>query len=65
MSRKVRKCCLCGEKLPIGNLGNNPEPLKPYSSGTCCDKCNATKVIPARLAQVSKSGKMIGLVDEQ
>lgn len=49
MSKKVRKCCICGEKLPIGKYGNNPEPVKPSSSGVCCDKCNMQVVIPARL----------------
>lgn len=41
-------CVLCGEK--IEGHGNNPAPLK--DSGKCCDKCNITKVIPARLKLV-------------
>ena len=51
MSKKVRKCCICGGKLPIGKYGNNPEPVKPSSSGVCCDKCNMQVVIPARLGK--------------
>lgn len=59
MGKKVRKCCLCGEPLPKDNFGNNPEPLKPFSSGVCCDKCNREKVIHARLVQISRKGNVI------
>ena len=55
--KKVRRCCICNTKLPIGNYGNNPEPVKPFSEGVCCDNCNQTKVIPARLGAISKEGK--------
>ena len=48
-------CCLCneksfgwGEKL---QYGNNPAPLN-NGMGQCCDDCNTTKVIPARLEAV-------------
>ena len=44
---KKRICCICGKEF-VG-YGNNPEPVKPHSSGRCCDECNATKVIPKRL----------------
>lgn len=37
-------CCLCG--IEITGYGNNADPVK---VGTCCDLCNATEVIPARL----------------
>ncbi len=39
------KCVLCGVKI-LG-WGNNPAPLA--NKGECCDVCNDTKVIPARL----------------
>lgn len=42
---KTFKCCLCGKECT--GYGNNPEPLA--KEGRCCDKCNSTKVIPARL----------------
>lgn len=54
--KKVRRCCICNTKLPIGDYGNNPEPVKPFSEGVCCDNCNRTKVIPARLKAISGSG---------
>lgn len=52
MSKKVRKCCLCGEKLPAGEYGNSPEPLKSLALGVCCNKCNREKVIPTRFQQL-------------
>lgn len=44
------KCCICGKKI-IG-YGNNAEPVK---KGTCCDECNMTVVIPARIAGIKKT----------
>lgn len=38
------KCVLCKKKF--FGFGNNAQPLK---KGLCCDDCNLTKVIPARL----------------
>ena len=43
-------CCLCGER--IAGWGNNPAPLMDDTMASrkrCCDDCNATKVIPARI----------------
>jgi len=39
------KCCLCGKEK--NDYGNNPYPLE--KKGSCCDECNKTKVIPARI----------------
>lgn len=38
-------CVLCGNE--ITDHGNNPQPLS--DDGKCCDNCNITKVVPARL----------------
>jgi hypothetical protein len=38
-------CALCGRDF--AGWGNNPQPL---AEGRCCDVCNLSKVIPARLA---------------
>lgn len=54
MSKKVRHCVICGKVLPKGEYGNNPEPVKPFSSGVCCNDCNMDKVLPARLAALPK-----------
>lgn len=41
---KTKTCCLCGKTF-IGP-GNNPWPI--MAEGACCDKCNYTRVLPAR-----------------
>lgn len=51
MSKKVRRCVICGEALPKGEYGNNPGPVKPFSSGVCCNKCNV-KVVEACMAAI-------------
>lgn len=48
MPTRMKRCVICGHKFE--GWGNNPWPVKEI--GYCCDKCNAEKVIPARLAQV-------------
>lgn len=40
-------CMLCKEFYY--GYGNNAQPV---ANGRCCDECNATKVIPACLAQL-------------
>ena len=42
-------CCFC--KKDVGKYGNNPEPLVKYPA-KCCDACNMTKVIIARIQQL-------------
>lgn len=44
------KCVFCGQKFT--GYGNNPAPLR--SSGKCCDDCNSTIVIPARIKGISE-----------
>ena len=49
LSVEPRECVLCGEDFT--DFGNNPSPLAELNvdgSGQCCDKCNETKVLPAR-----------------
>lgn len=45
-----KTCCICGKKF--GGYGNNPWPVK--QDGECCDDCNFTKVIPARIKLSTK-----------
>lgn len=40
------KCIICDE-LVTKEYGNNPWPVK--DSGKCCDSCNFSAVIPARI----------------
>ena len=50
------KCCLCNKEIVANAIGwdrgNNAEPIK---SGRCCDKCNLTKVIVKRIANMKES----------
>tara|TARA_B100000315_G_C14536481_1_gene568701 strand:- start:389 stop:568 length:180 start_codon:yes stop_codon:yes gene_type:complete len=34
---------------------NNPSPLGKNIGDVCCDSCNTTKVIPARIKQIDKA----------
>lgn len=43
-------CCLCGKT--VNGWGNNPWPLNNDPKAECCDVCNETKVIPARLLNI-------------
>ncbi len=51
------QCVLCDDVIRTAPFhGNNPEPLMKNSynpesanEGRCCDECNSTKVIPARM----------------
>jgi hypothetical protein len=44
---KVHNCSICGTAFE--GYGNNPAPVT--FEGRACDSCNATEVIPARLAR--------------
>jgi hypothetical protein len=56
-NQKTWTCCICGEQQPVrymngkrSRLGmNNPWPLVSEPGQSCCDQCNATKVVPARM----------------
>lgn len=56
----VPECCFCGEELtPQPDIsprfwGNNPEPLMRDDENRCCDHCNFTKVIPARIERYQR-----------
>ena len=53
----IQDCVLCGMEIPpeydpktgepFWYGGHNPQPLA--NDGRCCDVCNHTKVIPARM----------------
>lgn len=48
------KCCLCSREIEVKaggwDSGNNAEPV---ANGRCCDECNDSLVIPARLFEAS------------
>ena len=47
-----RVCCICGKTFT--GWGNNPWPVVKDEEAECCDACNATEVIPARLKLMYK-----------
>jgi len=46
-------CSIC--QLPFTEFGNNAWPI---NKGRCCDECNATVVIPARLNQMRRHNSL-------
>lgn len=48
----LKTCVLCGKTFR--GWGNNPWPLSDDEDAVCCDECNGTRVIPARLAQMRR-----------
>jgi hypothetical protein len=44
-------CCICKKRFK--GHGNNPEPVK--SEGRCCDECNETVVITARIEKIMET----------
>ena len=47
-------CCLCGKEET--GWGNNPAPVS-NADARCCDRCNATLVIPTRMLVVSYANR--------
>lgn len=47
---KAKVCCICGKRFK--GYGNNPEPVS--KTGTCCDRCNEEKVVPARIVLLAE-----------
>lgn len=43
-------CCFC--KREYTGYGNNPYPVSLDSADICCDDCNKSIVIPARINQL-------------
>lgn len=48
----MKKCCLCDKEFE--GFGNNPYPLVDDKNAYCCDECNFTKVITARIEELKK-----------
>lgn len=49
----MKRCCICGEK--IEGMGNNAWPIVNDERKRCCDTCNYTYVLAARIAGLRKS----------
>ena len=50
MNNQEYVCCICGQKFT--GWGNNPYPVVDDDDAMCCDMCNQTRVLPARMAQM-------------
>jgi len=48
MKQEEKPCIICGGEI-ADDWGHNPEPIKEYNEGRCCDTCNFTIVIPERI----------------
>lgn len=46
-------CCFCGRSCENA-YGNNPYPASKKDGERCCNVCNSTVVIPARIAEAVK-----------
>jgi len=50
------KCVLCND-IFIGGYGNNPDPVVKEWSARCCDACNASIVLPARVKEALEANE--------
>ena len=48
--KETGKCCICGKDYT--HWGNNALPIK---DGRCCDECNNTVVIEARIKNLQQN----------
>lgn len=42
-------CCICGQEFD--GWGNNPYPIVEDEDARCCDDCNSSVVVPARIKE--------------
>ena len=54
--RERRYCCICGKR--IEGYGNEPWPIVLEPGERCCDLCNLTEVVPARMRQLKERKRM-------
>lgn len=48
----MKTCSICNRTFE--GYGNNPEPLKRFSDGPCCDRCHV-EVIKARVERAKEA----------
>ena len=46
-------CCLCGQEFD--GMGNSPWPVEDDQTARCCDECNWSAVIPARMKMMERN----------
>ena len=47
---EVKICCICGREYT--GWGNNPWPIVNEEGAQCCDECNSTYVLMARMRNI-------------
>ena len=47
---KIYQCCFCQDYFK--GYGHNPQPVNMEEGARCCDFCNSTVVIPARMSKI-------------
>lgn len=47
-------CSICQKQIEVHNGWDKGHNAEPVSDGRCCDVCNATVVIPARINLMTK-----------
>ena len=52
---KKKVCCICGKEFR--GWGNDPWPVNKRRNTVCCDECNVTKVLEARIKLVQEGRK--------
>ena len=54
MSETWKVCCICGKKFY--GWGNDPWPVNEDKDATCCDECDRSVVLEARLEEMRNAG---------
>jgi hypothetical protein len=49
-------CVICKRQV-TDQYGNNPDPVRPFGTGKCCNECNSVHVIPARVRNMREANK--------
>lgn len=57
-------CCICGCECE-NEFGNNPWPVVKDNDARCCNRCDASVVIPARIRQAIEARRKADLKTEK
>ena len=55
MTNAVYECCLCGKIFM--DWGNNPYPVNKDPNARCCDACDRSIVLPARMIAITRGAE--------
>lgn len=60
VSESEKTCCIC-RKLILG-FGSNPDPLMDSAGQSCCQKCDETYVLSARMSGIGVDDRVMAFV---